>query len=751
MKVKSLLVRLFYSFPIQLFLLHFRKYQVLLLFWAILFSTINGEFAKVFGGDALYLAPEYLGKVNFYSTSILGVATGLFVMSWNITTFILHTGRFKFLATTSQPFFKYCLNNSIFPIAFLLNLLLRSWEYQRYQQLSSVPEILLLTEGFICGYLLIVFFCFFYFFNADKNIGRRLERKFGNPRNFLRLVLKPTQEKDENALPVHNYFTSFTRIRRARNVDHYNKHYLDSILKQHHFAAMITVGCALIFLVILAFLMDYPVFRIPAGASVMIFFAFLIGVAGAYAYLLQSWAIPMLLVIIFALNWMVEHDLLDNRNKAYGLNYKKREKRPEYSVTALQQFFTQERADNDKKQTLQILENWRAKHTGPGKPKLIVMNFSGGGLRSATWSMNVLQRLDTLMKGQLMNNTVLMTGASGGMMGASYFRALYKEKQLGKQIDMQDSSYTERISRDLLNCVFTSMTVNDFITPFRSFKINNKRYAKDRGYAFELELTSNTGTAFTGTIRDYQEPERQAKVPMLIWSATINADGRRLIISPQPVSYLCAPEYSPKVRTVRDIDGVDFTQYFAAQEAMDLQVTSAIRMCATFPYVLPNVFLPSVPIVDVMDAGIRDNFGQEPSMRFLYTFREWINEHTDGVVFIQVRDTRKNDIKSIKQSMKLNDMMFDPLFTMQQHWSAMQDFVQDNELSYLEGYFPGKFHRIIFQYVPQKEDKAAALSWHLTSREKIDIAGALDNPTNQASFDSVMKMVRKPMLTDQQH
>jgi hypothetical protein len=152
--------------------------------------------------------------------------------------------------------------------------------------------------------------------------------------------------------------------------------------------------------------------------------------------------------------------------------------------------------------------------------------------------------------------------------------------------------------------------------------------------------------------------------------------------------------------------------------------------------------------VDVMDAGIRDNFGQEASMRFLHTFRNWINENTDGVVFIQVRDTRKNDIKSIKQSMKLNDMMFDPLFTMQQHWSAMQDFVQDNELTYLEGYFPGKFHRVIFQYVPQKEDKAAALSWHLTSREKIDIAGALDNPTNQASFDSVMNNVGRALLTE---
>ncbi|GAA3947138.1 hypothetical protein GO495_26985 [Chitinophaga oryziterrae] len=743
MKVKLLLVKIYYSFPIQLLLLHFRKYQVLLIFWAILFSTVNGNFAKVFGGDALFLAPEYLGKVNFYSTTILGLSTGLFAMSWNITTFILHTGRFKFLATTTQPFFKYCLNNSIFPLAFMGNLIYRGWEYQRYQQLSTVPEILLLAEGFICGYLFVIVFSFFYFFNADKNIGRRLGKKFGNTRNFVRTVLKPTQEKDENALTVHNYFNSPWKMRRARNVEHYNKHYLDSILKQHHFAAMITVGCALLFLVFLAYMMDHSFFRIPAGANVMIFFAFLIGVAGAYAYLLQSWAIPMVLVMLLGLNWMVKHNLVDNRNKGYGLNYQEKSGRPSYSVTSLQQFFTLERAAKDKLETLKILENWKARFPAGKKPKLIVVNCSGGGLRAATWSMNVLQRLDTLMHGDLMNHTFLMTGASGGMIGASYFRALYLEKQQGKQINLHDSIYTERTARDLLNPVFTSLAVNDFITPFRSFKIGDNRYAKDRGYAFEMQLNTNTDNVLAKTLGYYMEPEQKAIIPMLIWTATINADGRRLIISPQPVSYLCAPEYSPAKPGFQDVDGVDFGEYFAGQGAMNMRVTSAIRMCATFPYVLPNVFLPSDPIVDVMDAGIRDNFGQETSMRFLHTFRDWINENTSGVVYIQIRDTRKNDIGGIKQTMQLSDMMFDPLFTMQQHWSAMQDFVQDNELTYLQGYFPGKLNRIIFQYVPQKEDRSAALSLHLTSREKIDIAGALDNPANQQLFDSVMHLIKQ--------
>lgn len=750
--VKRFWLRFFYSFPIQLLLLHFRKYQVLLIFWAILFSTINGGFAKTFGGDALFLAPEYMGKVNFYSTTVTGIATAIFTMSWNITTFILHSGRFKFLATTSQPFSRYCLNNAIIPGIFLVMLLWRGWQYQRWQELNSVPQILLLAEGFICGYLIIIFFSFFYFFNADKNIGRRLMKKFGNPRNFLRTVLKPNQERDENALHVYSYFSSPWRIRRARNVDHYNKHYLDNIFRQHHFAAMITIALALVFLVIMAYLMDYNAFRIPAGASVMIFFAFLIGVAGAYAYLLESWAIPVLIALIFGLNWMVKNQWIDNRNKAYGLNYLDKKDRPEYSVHSLQEFFTTARAEADRKNTLEILENWKKKFPPGSKPPIIIINTSGGGSRSAAWTMNVLQRYDSLLKGKLLNHTFLMTGASGGMLGATYFRELYLRQQEGKMptpARLYDSLYCEKISRDLLNSVFSSFAVNDFITPFRHFTIGKNAYAKDRGYAFEMQLNLNTDNVLNKTIGNYKQPEYEAKIPMMIWCATINADGRRLFMSPQPVSYLCAADYRYPTRSVRDVDGVDFNQFFANQHANELRVTSAIRMSATFPYVLPNVFLPSNPIVDVMDAGIRDNFGQETSIRFLYTFREWINQNTGGVIFMQIRDTRKNDVTPIKQTKDLSDLIFEPLFSMQTHWMSMQDFHQDHLVNYIEAYFPNKFKRLIFQYVPQQVEKAAALSWHLTPREKLDIARALDNPANQQAFGQLNEALTRALSQQQ--
>ncbi len=87
--------------------------------------------------------------------------------------------------------------------------------------------------------------------------------------------------------------------------------------------------------------------------------------------------------------------------------------------------------------------------------------------------MNVLQRYDSLLKGKLLKHTFLMTGASGGMLGAAYFRELYLRQQEGedarRRLKLYDSLYCEKISRDLLNSVFSSFAVNDFITTFPAF------------------------------------------------------------------------------------------------------------------------------------------------------------------------------------------------------------------------------------------------------------------------------------------
>ena len=94
MTTKEFLKGFYYSFPIQLLLLHLRKYQILLFFWFILASAINGDFMSTFGADSLFLAPEYLGKVNTVSAIFVGMAI------WDLH----HELAYNYVYTAQQAF-----------------------------------------------------------------------------------------------------------------------------------------------------------------------------------------------------------------------------------------------------------------------------------------------------------------------------------------------------------------------------------------------------------------------------------------------------------------------------------------------------------------------------------------------------------------------------------------------------------------------------------------------------------------------
>src|ERR1700759_434637 len=142
-----ILKAIYYFFPVQLLLLHVKKFQVLLIFWLILFSTLNGGFMHSYGAAALFLSPEYMGDVSPVSTAIVGVATGIFIMSWNITTFIIFCRHFRFLATTTKPFLKYCINNSLLPIAFLIFYFVKALQFGSNRELLPFVSILWLCLG----------------------------------------------------------------------------------------------------------------------------------------------------------------------------------------------------------------------------------------------------------------------------------------------------------------------------------------------------------------------------------------------------------------------------------------------------------------------------------------------------------------------------------------------------------------------------------------------------------------------------
>ncbi len=735
--MKQFLIGFWRSLPVQLFLLHFRRYQVFLIIWYILFATVAGNFMFTFGANSLFLAPEYFGEVTAVSTAIVGFAIGIFVMSWNITTFILHSKSVKFLATTAQPFLKYCMNNALIPVLFLMYYLFKAITYAQSQELLSLADILLLVGGFTGGIILSIIISFVYFFGADKTIFYSLGNTLQKANfNYDEAILKTKLPKEKSELAVDWFFSASFRLRKPRDVRHYSEDFLNSVFTRHHVSAVIAILIAFVFLVLVGYISDEKLFQLPAAASITIFFAILVAVTGAVTLLLRTWSIPVLVVIYLLMNLLYQKEIIDPRNKAYGLNYLNKSERPFYNREAINALASDSNIIADKAYYLGILEKWKRKQISE-KPLLYIINTSGGGARSAAFTMNTLQKLDSLMEGQLMNQTLLITGASGGMLGAAYFRELYLQKFSGKAIDLQNHQYTENISRDLLNPLFSSFVSRDLIGPVQKFKVNGFAYAKDRGYAFEQKLNENTQGSFAKSLQNYSKAEQNASIPLMFFNSVITRDGRKMIIGTHPARFLMRPISKEANLMKIDPDAIDFNSFFQKQDGQQINILSALRMNATFPYVLPNVWLPTSPIIDVMDAGLRDNFGQETALRFIHTFKDWLKENTQAVVLIQIRDRGLGEWEKPMESNSLASLLTNPFLLLQKNWYKLQDYAQQEQLSFFSDAYGPDLYRICFQYVPSKKNAPASLSFHLTAAEKRDIEIALSTQTNLDQFSKL--------------
>jgi Patatin-like phospholipase len=703
---------------------------------------------KTFGADSLFLAPEYLGNVNSFSSAIVGMSVGMFIMSWNIATFILFSKHFRFLAATTNPFLKYCINNAVIPVLFLLFYFFRAYQFTHVKELISTTEILFLFGGFASGLILILAASLIYFFRADRSILRRMMPVISNPNSYI-THLSPVKEiyRGMPLIRVDYYFESPLRIKPVRNVSHYTNDFIESIFKRHHFAAILSVFAAFLFLVFIGFSLDHAFFQLPAAASITIFFAILIGVAGAITYFLQSWSIPYLVGLILLLNIFYKMDWIDPRNKAYGINYWNKEERPSYTREGLLALCTKENVEADRQNMISVLNNWKKKQDSD-KPLLVLISTSGGGHRSATFTMSVLQHLDSITYGGIMQKTFLINGASGGMIGAAYFRELYLRRQQGKNIHLQSKEYVSDIAGDLLNPIFTSFFARDLVSPAQKFTVGPYRYVKDRGYAFEQKLNSNTRGYLDKQLKDYAADEKAANIPLMFFGSVVTRDSRKMIISTQPVRFMMrAPQDTTNVPSV-DPDAVDFTSFFAKQDPFSIRILTALRMNATFPVVLPNVWLPSEPVIDVMDAGLRDNFGQETTFRFLSSFDDWVKENTSGVLILQIRDRKAGAWEVPYLSDDISDHVTKPFLLLQHNWFKMMEYSQNDLLNYYTRHSGYPLYKIALQYAADNEENKAALNFHLTKREAKDIMQSIYSPGNKESFTKILELFNRKATSD---
>ena len=381
---------------------------------------------------------------------------------------------------------------------------------------------------------------------------------------------------------------------------------------------------------------------------------------------------------------------------------------------------------------------------GEVKPKLIFVNTSGGGLKATYWTFHLLQELERQTGGKFFDHTFLMTGASGGMLGAAYFRELYLRDKQHEKLNYLDTIFLDDMGKDMLNGMATSIITNDIFYPWQTYNYKGGDYKKDRAYMFNKKLNENTDFRMYKLLDEYKKPEQDAVIPMMIVGSTIINDQRFLFFSPQNISYLIKPYIKNSKGYVDDMstDAVEYKRFFKDKGAQHLNFIDALRTNATYPYIMPAVYLPTAPEIKAMDAGIRENSGLAVSTRFYSVFKDWIDENTSGVIFISLRVDNKLREFNVNEKKTYLSELLSPVGSIFNNFILLQDYNSDVSLAYLENASSTDINVLNFNYDQTNKRKKASMSWHLTNDEKRDIKSAFAQENNQLMLQKLKLLLK---------
>jgi hypothetical protein len=412
---------------------------------------------------------------------------------------------------------------------------------------------------------------------------------------------------------------------------------------------------------------------------------------------------------------------------------------------------------------LEVLGRW-GEHCGGGdgrKPKLVVVAVSGGALRSAVWTALMLEQLERGVDGNFGRHVRLVTGASGGMLGAAAYVAGRVNRGL----------FGGRGRQDMVEMIVQPKSLDAVAQQLALFDIPSildpRGKDEDRGRSLEATWHYLEGISF-GTL---QPDEYDGRLPSLVFTPMLVEDGRRLLISNLDMEFACAsrlsdrPAGSPGEPAERPSDVAAPAQAPAdrcadppppddrvlSRPAIELRrvfherfpqipVSTAVRMSATFPYVSPAVSLPTQPPRSVVDAGYYDNFGVNLACTWISHHRRWLKDNTGGVALIQIRDHHGREalrnfsgssgpLEIIRRSLAF---LSSPVAGYMMSRYATSAFRNDEQVVVLDQYFNQEnpdqcgpqFFKTVHLEFSHTDD--VALNWQLTPQEVDTLRGAIE-------------------------
>ena len=249
----------------------------------------------------------------------------------------------------------------------------------------------------------------------------------------------------------------------------------------------------------------------------------------------------------------------------------------------------------------------------------------GGGLKANIWTLLVLNKLQTQTSGKLLNQTVTMSGASGGSLGLALYTAMYRTYQ-------HDTETIQSIIDSIARANFTSIDLTMVLGQDAYRKIwplSKLGEYKDRPYYSMLKYQNiinrvNRNTLTNISFRQFWKGiyvNNHGYFPSLIMN-TAATDGRRGIFWSLKTEHFS--EIFPYAQNLADLN-----------DSMTIPFYQAVSTTNRFP-----IFSPAAKIKGYghyIDAGAIDNSGLLGCLDLFYHFRfnsEIIRAKKTGIIEI---------------------------------------------------------------------------------------------------------------------
>jgi hypothetical protein len=281
--------------------------------------------------------------------------------------------------------------------------------------------------------------------------------------------------------------------------------------------------------------------------------------------------------------------------------------------------------DNDPQlQDFKAIIDKRLQHQ-TGDRTLVVICASGGGIQAAGWTVQVLTGLQEILGTSFTQAIGLMSTVSGGSVGTMFYLDRFNDKGYPdlEYVDERGASSKNLAHKNTFTTIFNSATKDGldaigwglaYLDLWRFAGLAclvNPKF--DRGTALETDWQGemqNPGTK--KTLATWREQALVGQIPVPVFNATLVEDGQRLLLTPMTFGEKSAQKC------------IDSNTLYSNH---DIDVVTAARLSATFPYVSPICRNDQKlnKNYHIADGGYFDNSGFATAVEWLNDWLEPLN------------------------------------------------------------------------------------------------------------------------------